>query len=119
MSQFKPRVIFFWLMAALLLASSGWVHWNYDVNGIGVFGSYASVFGLILTFYVAESVRSVRSRYTTRVTSMQTFERLSAAIRDFDEATNSTVRSRHLIASDIPDMGCDIVDLCGAIDWSQ
>ncbi len=89
MSQFKPRVIFFWLLAALLLASSGWVHWNYGVNGIGVFGSYASVFGLILTFYVAESVRSMRSRYTTRVTSMQTFERLSAAIRDFDEASKA------------------------------
>ncbi len=89
LSQFKPRVILFWLGAALLLASSGWVHWKYSVNGIGVFGSYASVFGLILTFYVAESVRSVRGRYTACVTSMQTFERLSAAIRDFDEASKA------------------------------
>ena len=89
LSHIKPRVIFFWVMAALVLASSGWVHWKFGVNGIGIFGSYASVFGLIVTFYVAESVRSVRSRYTVRVTLMQTFERFSAAVRDFDEATKA------------------------------
>lgn len=89
MSQAKPRVIAFWLVATLVLLGSGWAHWSFGDKGIGVFGSYASVFGLIVTFYVAESVRSVRGRYTHRVTSMQTFERFCAAIQDFDEATKA------------------------------
>ena len=89
MSQAKPRVIIFWLLAALVLVSSGWVHWSFGVDGISVFGSYASVLGLIVTFYVAQSVRSVRDQYAVRGTLMQTFERFSAAIRDFDEASKA------------------------------
>ena len=89
MTQPKTGMYVIYLIAALLLAASGGAHWKYGINGIGVFGSYASVIGLIVTFYVAESVRSVRGRYSIRVTLMQNFERLRTAVREFEEASKA------------------------------
>lgn len=83
------RTSIFWSFSILLLAGSAWVHWRYGSEGIGVFGSYASVLGLIVTFYVAESVRKVRDRYTVRITLMQNFERLKSGIRRFEEASKA------------------------------
>ena len=74
----------------MLLVGSALVHWKWGINGLGVYGSYASVVGLVVTFYVAESVASVRDRYTARVTLMQNFERFRTATRRFEEASIAT-----------------------------
>ena len=106
LSQFKPRVIIFWLIAALLLVSSGWTHWKYGVNGIGVFGSYASVLGLIVTFYVAEWVGRVRDRYAVRVTMMQNFERFRSAVSRFEQA--SAASEIRAIAGELEPLICEL-----------
>lgn len=83
-AQYRTKI--FWVVALLLLIGSGLVHWKWGTNGIGVLGSYASVVGLIVTFYVAESVRSVRDRYAARFTWLQNFERFRALVDEFTDA---------------------------------
>ena len=85
MIPWSLRTILFWLMTILLLVGSVCVHWRFGNEGVGVFGSYASVLGLIVTFYVAESVRKVRDRYTIRGTHTQLFERFQHTIQEFNK----------------------------------
>lgn len=85
----QHRAKAFWLVALLLLGGSVLVHWKWGADGIGVFGSYASVIGLIVTFYVAESVRSVRDRYTARVTFMQNFESFKTVTGRFEQSIDT------------------------------
>ncbi len=102
----KYREYAFWVVVVLLLFGSPIVHWKWGTEGIGVFGSYASVLGLIVTFYVAESVRKVRDRYAARVTLMQNFERFRRAVSRFEQA--SAASEIRAIAGELDPLICEL-----------
>lgn len=87
--KIRPITFVFWPLSILAVAGSIWVHWRWKDAGIGVVGSYASVIGLILTGYVAVSVRQVKQRYVDRISQMQNFERYRKAVAEFEKATKA------------------------------
>ncbi len=89
MSKPTRYAIAFWAVSVLLVAGTGGVHWHWGVNGISVFGSYASVIGLILTVSVLVSVRQLKQEYVDRYTHKQNFERYRKAVAEFERATKA------------------------------
>ena len=81
--------IAFWTLSILAIAGSIWVHWRWKDAGIGVVGSYASVIGLILTGYVAVSVRQVKERYVRRHMLDSMCRQLAARVAEFGVETTA------------------------------
>ena len=94
----RAITIAFWTLSILAIAGSIWVHYVWKDAGIGVVGSYASVVGLILTGYVAVSVRQVKQRYVRRILLDSTFRTLSDRIAEFEDGTTAA-ELRNLAAS--------------------
>ena len=98
----KVAATTFWIVSALLLVGTFAVHWRWSVDGLGVVGSYASVVGLILTIYVAVSVRQVRERYVRRIHLDNNYRKLAEAIGQFDSDRKTERAIRNLAATILP-----------------
>ena len=95
----RTITIAFWTLSILAIAGSIGVHYVWKEAGIGVVGSYASVVGLILTGYVAVSVRQVKQRYVRRILLDSNFRTLSDKIAEFGE--ESTADGLRILAASI------------------
>ena len=95
----RTITIVFWTLSILVIAGSIWVHYVWKEAGIGVVGSYASVVGLILTGYVAVSVRQVKQRYVRRILLDSNFRKLSDKIAEFGVEEARADELRNLSAS--------------------
>ncbi len=94
----RAITIAFWTLTAIAVtAVLSWVHWRWRWMDqiLGVLGSYASLVGLVMTWYVAVTVRQVKQRYVRRILLDKTFRILMERIEEFEaETTAAGLRSQ-------------------------